>query len=128
MYSDSKQIIISSDKSPDDLKLLEDRLKTRFCWGLTVNIFPPDYNLKIEILRKKIISGNIEQEINEDVIEYMASNITSDVRHLEGAMTRLVAYSAMMGGAEINLDLAIEALNSTFDLAISLFSCCALLA
>ena len=110
LYSDSKQIIISSDKSPDDLQKLEDRLKTRFCWGLTVNIFPPDYNLKVEILRKKIISGNIEQKINDDVIEYMASNIGSDVRHLEGAMTRLVAYSAMMGGAEINLDLAIEAL------------------
>ena len=110
LYSDSKQIIISSDKSPDDLQKLEDRLKTRFCWGLTVNIFPPDYNLKVEILRKKMISGNIEQEISDDVIEYMASNITSDVRHLEGAMTRLVAYSAMMGGAEINLELAIEAL------------------
>ena len=110
LYSDSKQIIISSDKSPDDLQKLEDRLKTRFCWGLTVNIFPPDYNLKVEILRKKIISGNIEQKISDDVIEYMASNIGSDVRHLDGAMTRLVAYSAMMWGAEINLDLAIEAL------------------
>ena len=53
LYSDSKQIIISSDKSPDDLKLLEDRLKTRFCWGLTVNIFPPDFNLKVEILKRK---------------------------------------------------------------------------
>ena len=110
LYSDSKQIIISSDKSPDDLKLLEDRLKTRFCWGLTVNIFPPDYNLKIEILRKKIISGNIEKEISDDVIEYIASNMGNDVRHLEGAITRLVAYSAIMGGVEINLDLAIEAL------------------
>ena len=110
LYSDSKQIIISSDKSPDDLKLLEDRLKTRFCWGLTVNIFPPDFNLKVEILKKKILSGNIEQEISDDVIQYIASNMGNDVRHLEGAITRLVAYSAIMGGAKINLELAIEAL------------------
>ena len=54
LYNDSKQIIISSDRSPDDLKLLEDRLRTRFCWGLTVNIFPPDFSLRTEIIRKKI--------------------------------------------------------------------------
>ena len=110
LYYDSKQIIISSDRSPDDLKLLEDRLRTRFCWGLTVNIFPPDFNLRTEILKKKIISGNFEQEIPDDVIEYIASNIGPDVRQLEGSVTRLLAYSAIMGGEEINLDLAIEAL------------------
>ena len=110
LYNDSKQIIISSDRSPDDLKLLEDRLRTRFCWGLTVNIFPPDYNLKIEIIKKKIIAGNFEKEIPEDVIEYIASNIGPDVRQLEGSITRLIAYSTIMGGADINLDLAIEAL------------------
>ncbi len=110
LYNDSKQIIISSDRSPDDLKLLEDRLRTRFCWGLTVNIFPPDFNLKTEIIKKKIIAGNFEKEIPEDVIEYIASNIGPDVRQLEGSITRLIAYSTIMGGADINLDLAIEAL------------------
>ncbi len=110
LYNDSKQIIISSDRSPDDLKLLEERLRTRFCWGLTVNIFPPDFNLKMEIIRKKIIAGNFEKEIPEDVIEYIASNIGPDVRQLEGSITRLIAYSTIMGGADINLDLAIEAL------------------
>lgn len=110
LYNDSKQIIISSDRSPDDLKLLEDRLRTRFCWGLTVNIFPPDFNLKMEIIKKKIIAGNFEKEIPEDVIEYIASNIGPDVRQLEGSITRLIAYSTIMGGADINLDLAIEAL------------------
>ena len=83
LYSDSKQIIISSDRSPDDLKLLEDRLRTRFCWGLTVNIFPPDFNLRVEIIKRKIIAGNFEKEISEDVIEYIASNMGSDVRQLE---------------------------------------------
>ncbi len=110
LYNDSKQIIISSDRSPDDLKLLEDRLRTRFCWGLTVNIFPPDFALRTEILKKKIIAGNFEQEIPDDVVEYIASNIGTDVRQLEGSITRLIAYSTIMGGAEITLDLAIEAL------------------
>lgn len=110
LYNDSKQIIISSDRSPDDLKLLEDRLRTRFCWGLTVNIFPPDFTLRTAILRKKIIAGNFEKEIPEDVIEYIASNIGTDVRQLEGSITRLIAYSAIMSGADITLDLAIEAL------------------
>jgi len=110
LYNDSKQIIISSDRSPDDLKLLEDRLRTRFCWGLTVNIFPPDFNLKTEIIRKKIIAGNFEKEIPDDVVEYIASNIGPDVRQLEGSITRLIAYSTIMGGADITLDLALEAL------------------
>ena len=110
LYNDSKQIIISSDRSPNDLKLLEERLRTRFCWGLTVNIYPPDFELRKEILRKKIIAGNFEAEIPEDVIEYIASNMGSDVRQLEGSITRLVAYSTIMGGARIDINLAIEAL------------------
>ena len=110
LHDDSKQIIISSDRSPEDLKLLEERLRTRFSWGLTVNIYPPDFTLRMEILRKKIIAGNFEQDIPEDVIEYVASNIGSDVRQLEGAITRLVAYSTIMGSAPITLELAIDAL------------------
>jgi len=110
LYNDSKQIIISSDRSPDDLKLLEDRLRTRFCWGLTVNIFPPEFALRTEILKKKIIADNFEQDIPDDVVEYIASNIGPDVRQLEGSVTRLIAYSTIMGGEKITLDLAIEAL------------------
>ena len=119
LYNDSKQIIISSDRSPDDLKLLEDRLRTRFCWGLTVNIFPPDFNLRTQIIRRKIIAGNFEKEIPEDVIEYIASNIGTDVRQLEGSITRLIAYSTIMGGADIKLDLAIEALKDFISKGIS---------
>lgn len=110
LYNDSKQIIVSSDRSPNDLKLLAERLRTRFCWGLTVNIAPPDFELRKEILRKKIIAGNFETDIPEEVIEYIASNIGNDVRQLEGSITRLVAYSTIMGGAKISLNLAIEAL------------------
>ena len=106
----NKQIIITSDRSPNDLNKFEDRLKTRFSWGLTVNIFPPDIDLKREILRKKITAYDLGQDIPEDVIEYIASNIGPDVRQLEGAINRLMAYSAMFGGCEINLGLAIDVL------------------
>lgn len=110
LYNDNKQIIISSDRSPDDLKLLEDRLRTRFCWGLTADIYPPDFELRVAILKKKIVGESIEKNIPDDVIEYIASNVGSDVRHLEGSITRLLAYSTIMGGTEISLDLAIDVL------------------
>ncbi|MBQ6497625.1 MAG: chromosomal replication initiator protein DnaA [Bacilli bacterium] len=110
LHNDKKQIIISSDRSPDDLKILEDRLTTRFTWGLQANIYPPELALRKEILKKKIIANDFEHDIPDDVIEYMANNIGPDVRKLEGAVTRLVAYSTIMGGENITLDLAIEAL------------------
>ena len=110
LYNDKKQIIISSDRSPNDLKLLEDRLRTRFCWGLTVDIYPPDMELRINILKKKIEGNKIQKDIPSDVLEYIASNMASDVRQLEGAINRLLAYSTIMGGAEINLNLAMDAL------------------
>lgn len=110
LYDENKQIIISSDRSPDDLKLLEDRLRTRFCWGLTADIFPPDFDLRVAIIKKKIIGESINKNIPGDVIEYIASNVGSDVRHLEGSITRLLAYSTIMGGSEITLDLAIDVL------------------
>ena len=110
LYNDSKQIIISSDRSPNDLKILEERLKTRFSWGLTVNIYPPDFALKKEILKNKIKAGDFEEDIPDDVIEYIASNIGPDVRQLEGAITRLLAYSATWGSKKIDLNLAIDAL------------------
>ena len=110
LYDENKQIIISSDRSPDDLKSLEDRLRTRFCWGLTADIFPPDFELRVAILKKKIIGESINKNIPDDVIEYIASNVGSDVRHLEGSITRLLAYSTIMGGAEITLDLAVDVL------------------
>ena len=111
----NKQIIITSDRSPNDLNKFEERLKTRFSWGLTVNIFPPDIVLKREILRKKITAYDLEHDIPEDVIEYIASNIGPDVRQLEGAINRLMAYSAMFGGCEINLGLAIDVLKDNIN-------------
>ena len=118
LYGDNKQIIISSDRSPDDLKILEDRLRTRFCWGLPVDIYPPDFELRVAILKKRIAGEAINKYIPDQVIEYMASNLGSDIRMLEGSVTRLVAYSTIMG-AEIDLNLAMEALKDYINKGIS---------
>ena len=114
LYGNNKQIIITSDRSPDDLKALEERLQTRFSWGLTTNIFPPDFELRMHIIDKKIEGNDMVKEFPHDVKEYIASNCTSDIRKLEGAITRVVAFSTMMGGSFITLDLAIEALKDYF--------------
>ncbi len=118
LWRDQKQIVISSDRSPMDLKIFEDRLRTRFSWGLSVNIYPPDFELRVAILKKRILGEAINKEIPDDVIDYMASNLGSDVRLLEGSVTRLVAYSTIMG-AEIDLPLAIEALKDYINKGIS---------
>lgn len=110
LYDENNQIIISSDRSPDDLKILEDRLRTRFSWGLSVNIFPPDFELRKNILIKKITGQSMGNDVPKEVIEYIANNCQSDVRQLEGAVTRLFAYATMMNGSEITLELAIDAL------------------
>ena len=115
LFDDKKQIIISSDSSPDDLKKLEDRLKTRFNWGLKVSIYPPDNELKIKILKNKVANMNFEQHISDDVYEFIANICESDIRTLEGALTRVIAYSTMFFQEEITLDLAIEALKGTFN-------------
>ena len=106
----NKQIIISSDRSPDDLKLLEERLRTRFSWGLTVNITPPDYQLRLQIIKNKIIGHEVSRLIQPEVLEYIANNCESDVRHLEGAINRLYAVTAMYSPKEINLEFAQDAL------------------
>ena len=114
LYGNNKQIIISSDRSPDDLKLLEDRLRTRFNWGLTIDILPPDFKLRMDIIDKKIEGHNMYNTLPKEVKEYIASNCTNDIRKLEGAITRVFAYATMMSGCEITLDLAIEALKDYF--------------
>lgn len=110
LYDSNKQIIISSDRSPDDLKLLEERLLTRFRWGLTANIEPPDFELRCKILKDKMTGHEVAKMVPNEVIEYIATNCENDVRHLEGAITRLYAYAAMMGPKEINLEFAVDAL------------------
>lgn len=110
LYDSNKQIIISSDRSPDDLKLLEDRLRTRFCWGLTANIYPPDFDLRCKIIKDKMAGHEVATLVKNEVIEYIANNCESDVRHLEGCINRIYAVAAMFNPKDINLEFAIDAL------------------
>ena len=114
LYDKNKQIVISSDRSPDDLKLLEDRLRTRFNWGITINIEPPEFELRMNIIENKLKSHMLNTPFPNEVKEYIASNCTSDVRKLEGAITRVIAYATMMNGSNIDLKLADEALKGYF--------------
>lgn len=114
LHCNNKQIIISSDRSPDDLKKLEERLRTRFNWGLTIDILPPDFKLRMDIIDKKIESNDIGNNFPQDVKEYIASNCTTDIRKLEGAITRVFAYATIMNGSDITMELAVEALKDYF--------------
>jgi chromosomal replication initiator protein len=102
-----KQIIITCDTYPKDVQGLEERLVSRFDWGLTVAIEPPELEMRIAILKKKAEAERIE--ISDEVAFLIAKNLRSNVRELEGALNRVVAY-ARFHGREINLDVAKEAL------------------
>ena len=108
LYESKKQIIISSDKPPKEIETLEERLRSRFEWGLTVDIQSPDYETRMAILRKKeeMEGYNIDNE----VIKYIATNIKSNIRELEGALTKIVALSKLGTNRDITIELAEEAL------------------
>lgn len=110
LHQANKQIIISSDRSPDDLKKIEERLRSRFTWGLPVDIYPPDFELRCEIIKHKLANTSIKDKVNRDVIEYIANACPNDVRHIEGTINRLLAYTAMMLPNIITLDFTIEAI------------------
>ena len=110
LYNENKQIIIASDRSVDDLKTLENRLLTRFNWGLTANITPPDFDLRMSIIERKIAYQESAKDVPKEVIEYIANNFASDVRQLEGAITRVFAYALMMNKGTVDLDIAVDAL------------------
>ena len=110
LHANEKQIIIASDTSINDYKYLEDRLKTRFRWGLTESINPPEFELKKNIIKNKIMLNNYDLDINEEVINYIANNCGSDIRNLEGAVIRIVAYKAAFNIPEVTLNIAQDAL------------------
>lgn len=110
LYNSNKQIIIASDRSVDDLKMLENRLLTRFNWGLTANITPPDFDLRISIIKRKIAHQESAEDVPKDVIEYIANNYDSDIRQLEGAITRVFAYATMFNHGVVTLNVAIDSL------------------
>ena len=108
LHSAKKQIIISSDKPPKDMEILEERFRSRFEWGLIADITLPDYETRMAILHKKEEMDGYD--INEEVIKYIANNIKSNIRELEGALTKIVALSKLEKNREIDIELAEKAL------------------
>ena len=108
LHDNGKQIIISSDKPPKDIKLLEDRLKSRFEWGLIADISNPDYETRLAILRKKAQLDNII--IDDEVLSDIATKIDSNIRELEGVLNKLIA-NASLTNCPITLEMAEKAIN-----------------
>ncbi len=116
LHESSKQIIISSDRPPKEIPTLEDRLRSRFEWGLIADIQPPDLETRIAILRKKADLENLE--VPNEVMHFIATKIQSNIRELEGALIKIVAYSSLIGQQEISIDLANEALKDLISSAL----------
>jgi chromosomal replication initiator protein len=114
LHNENKQIVLTSDRSPKEITTLEERLRSRFEWGLIADIQAPDLETRIAILKKKVEANNIY--ISDDVIQFVAENITTNIRKLEGALIKLLAFASLTGH-EISLEMASEALSSFFQAA-----------
>ena len=114
LHAAGKQIILSSDKPPRQMSALDERFRSRFEWGLTADIQPPDYETKVAILRKN--AESCEKIISEEVIQYIANNIKSNIRELEGAFNKIVAFAKLNKlDQDITLAVAEEALKDMID-------------
>lgn len=108
LHSAGKQIILSSDKPPKELEELEERFRSRFEWGLTADIQPPDYETRMAILIRNTEIYN--KQIDNEVLQYIANNIKSNIRELEGAFNKIIAFSKLNNINNMNIDHAKEAL------------------
>ncbi len=108
LHSAGKQIILSSDKPPKEMEILEERFRSRFEWGLIADIQPPDYETRMAILKKN--AENYNKVINEEIFQYIATNIKSNIRELEGAYNKVIAYAKLNKKVEITLENVEEAL------------------
>lgn len=111
LHTHKKQIVLTSDRPPKEITTLEERLRSRFEWGLIADIQPPHLETRIAILQRKIETNKIV--IPDDVVQYIAEHITDNIRKLEGALIRLLAFASLMR-KEITLELASEVLSSYF--------------
>lgn len=112
LHAAGKQIILSSDKPPKDMEILEERFRSRFEWGLIADIQPPDYETRMAILKKN--AEMYHKDIDDEVFQYIANNIKSNIRELEGAFNKIIAFSKL-NKVDINLDYAEEALKDVID-------------
>ena len=112
LHNENKQIILTSDKPPKDIQRLEERLCSRFEWGLVADIQRPDVDTRVAILREKTVQENIK--VPDEVLQLIAGKIDSNIRELEGCLTRLVAYSSLVK-EPITLELCESALKEIFD-------------
>jgi len=111
LYEANKQIVVSSDRPPKEIPTLEERLRSRFEWGLTADIQSPDFETRIAILKKKAEISEIV--MSDDILAFIASKITSNIRELEGALIRVVAYASLTS-SEINIPLVDAVLKDIF--------------
>jgi len=111
LHQQGKQIVLTMDKPPSQLKGLADRLINRFQWGLVTDIQPPDFETRIAILKKKAEADGVF--LDTSIAEFIAENITSNIRELEGSLIRLLAYSSLYG-RDLSLEMASEVLGNTF--------------
>jgi chromosomal replication initiator protein len=112
LYDAQKQIVLSSDRPPHEITNLEERLRSRFEWGLIADIQPPDIETKVAILKKKAEAEGVP--LTDGVAMYIAGRIKSNIRELEGSLIRLIAYASLTG-RQISLELAQEVLRSLID-------------
>lgn len=105
LYEEKKQIVFTADRPPKEMLRLDDRLKTRFEWGLLADIVPPDYETRVAIIKNKAIRMGIE--LPEEVLTYVAENITSNVRQIEGTVNKMLAYRDLMN-SDINISTVIR--------------------
>jgi chromosomal replication initiator protein len=111
LYNGGRQIVLTSDRAPKDIKGMEERLLSRFSCGLVTDIQPPDMETRMAILQRKIETDNII--ISEDIISYIANSVTSNIRELEGSLIRLLAYASLRGET-VTLEMARRVLSDTF--------------
>ena len=111
LYEEHKQIVMTSDRKPSDMPTLEDRLRSRFEWGLLADIQPPDYETRMAIIKKKATSLGLE--LPDDVCNYIAVNVTSNVRQIEGTVKKILAYRDL-NGMELTLDNVTRVINDMF--------------
>ncbi|MFL5979822.1 MAG: chromosomal replication initiator protein DnaA [Gaiellaceae bacterium] len=112
LYEAGRQIVMSSDRPPREISTLEERLRSRFEWGLITDIQPPDLETRIAILRKKVKNDEIQTD-DPEILTFVASRVSTNIRELEGALTRVVAFSSLTG-RKMNVELAQDVLKDVF--------------